>query len=57
VDHARVADGAAITTWVAFFFSHVAQYNALLQFFALIIAIISGLYAIRYHAKKLAQMP
>jgi hypothetical protein len=53
VSHERLADGAAITAWVGWFFSHLTAANEFLQFIALVIAIISGLYAWAYHAKRL----
>ena len=50
-DH-RVADGAAITTWIAYFVSHLTETNAVLQFIVLCIAIVSGIYALLYHSKR-----
>ena len=55
-DHSKVADGAAITTWIAYFFSHLTETNAVLQFISLIIALISGIYALLYHAKRFKQI-
>jgi hypothetical protein len=52
----RVADGAAITAWIGWFFSHLTATNELLQFIVLVIAIGSGSYAWAYHAKKLRQI-
>jgi hypothetical protein len=43
------ADGAAIATWVAYFLSHLTETNQLLQFFCLVLGLISGIYALLYH--------
>jgi len=55
ISHERLADGAAITAWVGWFFSHLTATNEFLQFIALVIAIISGVYAWAFHAKRLRQ--
>jgi len=56
VDHSKTADGAAVVTWVAYFAAHISAANDFLQFIALIVAIGSGIYAWRYHAKRLRQI-
>lgn len=52
----KLADGAAGMTWLAWFVSHVTQINEVLQFFALIVAIVSGSAAAWYHFSK-SRMP
>jgi hypothetical protein len=56
VDLSKTADGAAVVTWAAYFISHIAAANDILQFVALIVAIASGIYACRYHAKRIRQI-
>ena len=56
VDHERIADGAAITAWVGWFFSHITAANEILQFIVLVIALISGTYALLYHRRRLKAM-
>ena len=56
VDNSKTADGAAIVTWAAYFISHIKGANDFLQFVALIVAIASGIYACRYHAKRIRQI-
>ena len=56
MDHNKTADGAAVVSWVAYLFSHLTAANDFLQFVALIVAIASGIYACRYHAKRIRQI-
>lgn len=49
----RAADGAAIAAWVGWIFSHLANTNLVLQFVVLVIALISGIYALCYHRYRL----
>lgn len=51
--NSRTADGAAITAWIGWVFSHLATTNLVLQFVVLVIALISGLYALVYHRYRL----
>ena len=51
-DHTRLADTAAVTTWAAWFMSHILEINEVLQFVVLCVGIVSGMVAIRYHWKK-----
>ncbi len=46
------ADGLAASSWGATGFAWLAQVNEVLQFAALLVAIISGIAAIRYHTKN-----
>ena len=46
------ADMAAIGSSGAVGYTWLAQLNGILQAVALIVAIVSGLYAIRYHANR-----
>ena len=46
------ADSAAGITWTATGFAWLASVNEVLQFVALATAIISGIYAARYHRRK-----
>lgn len=56
MEHSKTADGAAVVTWVAYFTAHISAANDFLQFIALLVAIGSGIYAWRYHAKRLRQI-
>jgi hypothetical protein len=47
-----VADAAAAFTWAAWLWTHLAEVNTVLQFFVLILAVISGLFAIYWHIDK-----
>lgn len=47
-----VADAAAVFTWAAWIFTHLAEINIVLQFFVLLLAVISGLFAIYWHIDK-----
>jgi hypothetical protein len=48
----KLADGSVVLTWIAWFLSHIDQINAVVQFFALLLAIVASICAIRYHWKK-----
>lgn len=48
----RVADGGAITAWAGWFMSHAAQINGVLQTVLLLVSIVAGIVAIRYHLKR-----
>ena len=56
VDHERLANGGAITAWVGWFFSHLSAVNEVIQFIVLMIALVSGMYALIYHRKRLEAM-
>lgn len=47
------ADGAVIGSWSATAFAWLSEVNEVLQFIALVAAIVSAVYAIRVHKKKL----
>ena len=46
------ADGAAVAVWAAYFISHLTETNQLLQFFCLLLGLISGIYATLYHIMR-----
>jgi hypothetical protein len=48
----KIADAAMGVSWFAYFLSHIVEFNAILQFFALIAAITSGICAAWYHVRK-----
>jgi hypothetical protein len=54
--HDRIADGAALTAWIGYFFSHLTAANEVLQFIVLCIALVSGTYALLFHRKRLKAM-
>ena len=52
----RIADGAATASIATAGWTWLANLNAVLQVIATLIAIAAGLYAIRYHRKKLKEL-
>lgn len=48
----KIADSAAATSWIGLIFAHIVEFNQVLQFFAFVVAIISGICAAYYHIKK-----
>lgn len=55
-DHTKLADTAAIVSSLGAVTSWVVDALPLVQFIAGIVAIIAGVYAARYHYKKLKQL-
>ena len=55
-DHTRVADTAAVISSLGAVTSWVVDALPWVQFVAGIIAIIAGVYAARYHAKKIKEL-
>ena len=55
-DHTKIADAAAIVSSLGAVTSWVVDALPLVQFIAGIVAIIAGLYAARYHYKKLKEL-
>jgi len=56
VEHSKTADGAAAVTWTAWALSHLTETNAVLQFIVLVIALISGIYALAFHYRRLQKL-
>lgn len=50
--HRKLADSGAVASWMGWIVSHVAAINALLQTVLLVVSIVAGLVAIRYHLKR-----
>lgn len=48
----HLADGAVALSFGGWFLSHIAQINQVLQFVLLVVSIIAGVIAARYHLKK-----
>jgi hypothetical protein len=48
----KVANSGIVFSWLAWFMAHIEQINAVLQFIALVFAIVASAVAIRYHSKK-----
>jgi hypothetical protein len=48
----KVADAGAVMAWGGWFMSHLVQLNEVLQFALLLVSIVAGVVAIRYHLKK-----
>jgi len=54
--HTKIADTAAIVSSLGAFTSWVVDALPLVQFIAGIVAIVAGIYAARYHYKKLKEL-
>lgn len=48
----KVADSLVGGAWFAWFFANIAAINQLLQFVALVLAIVASAFAIRFHMKR-----
>lgn len=48
----KVADSLVGASWFSWFFANIGEINQLLQFFALVIAILASCVAIRFHTKR-----
>lgn len=55
MDHTKIADSAAVASWVGYITGHVAAINPLMEFISFSIAIISGIVAIVYHLRRMPQ--
>jgi hypothetical protein len=53
VDHTKVADGAAVASWIGYITAHAAALNPLMEFLSFTIAILSGTVAIVYHLRRM----
>ena len=51
--HERAADVSVVLSWGFWFFAHIVEINQVLQFIALICAVIASIFAILYHRKRL----
>lgn len=50
--HRKLADSGAIASWMGWALSHIAAINQVLQTVLLLVSIVAGLVAIRYHLKR-----
>ena len=55
-DNSRIADGAAVTSWLTLLGSWLVDATPVLQAIALIVSIVAGCAAIYYHIRKANQL-
>lgn len=48
----RLADGGTVVSWSGWLISHITEVNSLLQTVLLVVSIVAGLFAIRYHHRR-----
>jgi len=52
-DHnSRLADTATVTTWGAWLISNITAINDVIQFFILLIGLITGIFALAWHIHR-----
>lgn len=52
MEQQHTADAAVAVTWSAWIISHISQINEVLQFFLLLLGLVSAVYAALWHRKR-----